>query len=80
MKVTVVGSNQVIDVEGSVAPGDILMFISTMAVVKVDEDEAEVMLVSNTMTGVKTSELFRKFVPEITDIEIKEVADAKDNE
>jgi len=80
MKVTVVGSNQVIDVEGSVAPGDILMFISTMAVVKVDEDEADAMLVSNTMTGVKTSELFRNVVPEITDIELKEVTDAKDNE
>ena len=71
MKVSVKGTDQVIEVEGLLAPGDILMFISTMAVIAANEaeDTAEVMLVSTSATGVKTSKLFGKVEPVIVEEE-----------
>ena len=80
MKVSVVGTDQVMEVEGPLAVGDILTVISTMAVVVVDEvaDKSEVVLVATNMSGVKTSALFgnlkAQYVPEEV-VEEKEVAE-----
>jgi len=75
MKVTVVGTNQVMEVEGTLAVGDILIFMSTMAAVEVDEvsEEAKVVLVATTVNGIKTSALFGKLQAEyITEEQVEE--------
>ena len=75
MKVTVIGTNQVIEVEGTLAVGDILMFMSTMAAVEVDEvaEEAKAVLVATTVNGVKTSALFGNLKAQyITEGEVEE--------
>jgi len=81
MKVSVRGTDQVMEVEGSLSVGDILMFISTMAVVKASEedDNAEVILISTSATGVKTSKLFREVQAEVVDAEAT-VVELKDDD
>lgn len=65
MKVNIVGTDQVLEFEGTLNVGDLLHFTSTMAVVEVDgeKDEAKAALVANTANGIRTSELFEKLTP-----------------
>jgi len=81
MKVKVRGADQEMEVEGPLAVGDILMFTSTMAVVVGGEegDTAEVLLVSTSATGVKTSKLFRGIEAVIEDMGVTEVESENDD-